>query len=779
MTEIARHTRRRRFAAPVIVVCAVAATVTAAVPAMARPNLVVTALADPAQKVVEGAKLVVRDAVTNRGTVAKRSATRYYLTTNPAASLKERRASTANPREALGDILLSGAREVPALTAAAVSAPPSRPTIVSVPIGTAEGTYRLLACADDRAQVTEAIEFDNCRAAARMVKVVAAPAEAVTTDSFSSVRDRPADAADLSMLGNRRALECAPRPPAKAMTLKQALASARARIVAQAGADAMPALLAAPGSTDPVALEQAAARALVADRPGAALAAMLTAHRIRPREASHLANAGVLATSVGLPAEGLSMIEAAGRLDDPDPPAMGISRHAVSLANRGHALVALGRFAEAEAVAGQALAADPYVTEAARTRALAVMCAGGTAPEALTAALPHLRQSRLRPGQIDPPLDESQGNESGMRDVPLPPSPEQAISLLGIYKDWSDRRFAVEIRVLEGRRRQSLGTSSLRPGETRAEWRRRSKVLLTTGAVPLRPEHRARYFEALRLVGEAQTTNSTFWFTTYRGFMDQATKDCTGRTDFGVCHTARMRAMCVPALPGAHQTWLSQITAAKAAWETHQRALSRNVSAVAANLADPTAHAFGSVVIDEMEHGAVHSLMSAALAWSNQLADSEHRDHCLGAAAPPAADPSSAPPAPGAADSGPCPPTLRSINALVNLGQARLRVNCERVQVEGGVPVVVPWMEAFGEVKYDLRTGSLTLIAGAKAKAGAGPAAASFKSGLYLTVGSGGVQDVGWRVGPSVSVGQGLAEFRVDDQMNLSFIGAPTADGQW
>jgi hypothetical protein len=216
--------------------------------------------------------------------------------------------------------------------------------------------------------------------------------------------------------------------------------------------------------------------------------------------------------------------------------------------------------------------------------------------------------------------------------------------------------------------------------------------------------------------------------------------------------------------------------AAQSAAEAHQRGLSRHVSAVVANLADPDAQAFGGVVIDEAEHGAYYALLAEARAWSAIVA--AHQDECLNGVDPAPVDPSTLPATIEPASAGPCPPTLRAMNAVVDLGAAKLRVNCERIQLEGGVPVA-PWMEAFGEVKYDPRAGNLTLIAGAKAKAGGGPVSAGFKSGLYLTVGAGGVQDVGWRVGPSLSASGGPAEFRVDDQMNLSFIGTMGSDERW
>ncbi len=47
-----------------------------------------------------------------------------------------------------------------------------------------------------------------------------------------------------------------------------------------------------------------------------------------------------------------------------------------------------------------------------------------------------------------------------------------------------------------------------------------------------------------------------------------------------------------------------------------------------------------------------------------------------------------------------------------------------------------------------------------------------FKSGIYMTSdGRGEISDVGWRVGPSVSITEGAAEFQVyEDNVDLSFV---------
>lgn len=122
---------------------------------VARADLVETSVSSPPPVVEPGDSFTVTDTVTNRGLVAApKSRTRYYLAASPTRSPADR--------------LLGGSRQVPGLGAGALS---SGTATVQVPAATPLGTYYLLTCADDTAQVTEGDESNNCTAAAAQVEV--------------------------------------------------------------------------------------------------------------------------------------------------------------------------------------------------------------------------------------------------------------------------------------------------------------------------------------------------------------------------------------------------------------------------------------------------------------------------------------------------------------------------------------------------------------------------------------------------------------------------------
>jgi hypothetical protein len=133
----------------VVLVAALAVLGTLAVDAGAagpRPDLVVTTLVGPPGSVPEGASLEVEYRVKNKGRArARQSTARFYLS-------RDRRRSRDDPRVARRAVKAlkprKGTRKEAELT---------------IPAGTASGTYHLIACADGARRIKEARERNNCR----------------------------------------------------------------------------------------------------------------------------------------------------------------------------------------------------------------------------------------------------------------------------------------------------------------------------------------------------------------------------------------------------------------------------------------------------------------------------------------------------------------------------------------------------------------------------------------------------------------------------------------
>jgi uncharacterized repeat protein (TIGR03803 family) len=120
-----------------------------------RPDLQQVSVSDPPATAIPGSKFIVTDTVRNPSPVSVlASSTRYYV-------------SSDQLRDA-GDVLLTGKRPVPKLLANTSN---TGKLTIMVPSSTPDGSYYLLACADDTVKVIESDETNNCVASGTRVLV--------------------------------------------------------------------------------------------------------------------------------------------------------------------------------------------------------------------------------------------------------------------------------------------------------------------------------------------------------------------------------------------------------------------------------------------------------------------------------------------------------------------------------------------------------------------------------------------------------------------------------
>jgi subtilase family serine protease len=111
------------------------------------PDLIVSVFAAPS-KAYPGSTITVSDTTKNQGAGSSVSTTRFYLSTNATLSS--------------GDIFL-GSRAIPAL---ALQEANSGSTTITLPAGTAAGSYYIIAQADGGNVVAELVENNNTKARA-------------------------------------------------------------------------------------------------------------------------------------------------------------------------------------------------------------------------------------------------------------------------------------------------------------------------------------------------------------------------------------------------------------------------------------------------------------------------------------------------------------------------------------------------------------------------------------------------------------------------------------
>ena len=143
-----------------VLVAVLAATPVAAETAAAhspRPDLVVTKVSNPPATIGTGGTFRLSDRTANRGAgAARRSTTRYFIARSAAGQIGDEKG-----------IVLKGSRTVAALGPGESAVAPREVVVPDVPAG----TYDLVACADARNRVRETNDRNNCRAAARSMKI--------------------------------------------------------------------------------------------------------------------------------------------------------------------------------------------------------------------------------------------------------------------------------------------------------------------------------------------------------------------------------------------------------------------------------------------------------------------------------------------------------------------------------------------------------------------------------------------------------------------------------
>jgi hypothetical protein len=778
---------RSRYRAALVagVVTAVAGSLLALAPGAAeaagRPDLRVTKATVDKTSVVEGAKVTVSHTVQNRGRrKAGASTSRVYLTTDVAGSLAERRTSRTNPRSALTDVRLVGQAAVKDLAPGAKRA--STAIKFTVPAGIPAGDYQVLVCADDLGKVRESEEGNNCLAASTPLEITEAVGEDgdLSVQTFSETTEWPDD--ESSSL-NYLKIFCKSTYPVKQYTLDAALKSARAFLEAKAPGGI--ADLKASGQADtPDAAQKTAAAALAGGSPGLALAALLEAHRLQPSRGTHLVNAAALATSVGLPNEAIAFLDAAiGRQFLRAP--LGIPHEATAAVIRGQALVMTGRPDAAQKLFLGAKQLAPLLSEADAGLATVAACKGQDA-----IAKRYIRRSRVRsdvevpktpptedPVQPVPDIDITRGEAVPLRQLPIPETPSQTAKMREVYKGISDG-FQAEIQANINRANQlEQHLRDTDDARTRAEIDRRDSIFVLLYRSHLDADVEAAQQALFDKIDKLTEIDEEFWGGgtgeveyTYGRLLEDAHNACIG-SNIPNCFEIEINRTCRPALNSAHIRWRTNIIQAQSLANHYFEIWSKLMTGYAANLIDEEAHALALNHIDGLERDVYALLVQQAFFWSHDV--NLARDHCV--------DPVPAevlnPPANEDVESpGACEAGLKALSLKATLGPTSLKVSCERIE-QSFSKEIIPLLHVFVDVKFDFRTGNVSFWAGSKGGGKIGNVVdAGFKSGVYVKINQQGeLVDTGWRVGPSVKVVGGNAEFSAfKDEIDLSFTSSLT-----
>ena len=410
-------------------------------------------------------------------------------------------------------------------------------------------------------------------------------------------------------LMRRNTPRAAPSTPAASspLTLEQALDSAHAWLNTHDAAG-VKAFTLSPDSASAAAASEAAMQASLLGRPDAALAALLRAHDLAPKNADTLANLGGVLGTLGLPQEALAVLQAGLALEPSLSGALGLSSQAVALNNQGYALLQLGRWADADRVLAQAQTLEPALSEASSNRSRALLCQGNiqaaaaafrrgsrrtppastpSNPDTPTATtdLPPPQPGQQPPDQTQRPssftFDLSHGTQTTLPVLRIPSTPGETAALAdsyqALYLDLTNR-------ALKLQQQQQVVEQQLRArGETIPAVDERRDALwwaiLTTDSQPGIAALKTQMEHSRK---EPDRIWTDFWHCEGGCKIDVISRRTKTTEDF--------RALCVPALQAAHNAWRGAMHNAEIDLGAYLKATYAAQTALAANYSDPLWH---------------------------------------------------------------------------------------------------------------------------------------------------------------------------------------------
>lgn len=500
----------------------------------------------------------------------------------------------------------------------------------------------------------------------------------------------------------------------------------------------------------------AAAAASAANAPVGALDALLHAHHLAPRDPMPLINAAPVLTAAKKPNEALALLAAAAKLPAPAHQPWGLPTRALIANNRGYALLALNRWADATTTLEAAKKAAPQLAEAELNLAVADVCANKPAAAARMMFFGVRRDPSVAGDLVE---GESSYPTPTQAHIDITHGAKITLPTYSWPKDMATGNAmaqAVEHDMVAAEQREL----NLINKENQLSAQLGNELQNANAAT----RHRTQNLVAIaRFAGVDPTLSS---LSDAADALDLRLEDLSS--------TRLGQAADCSGGGSTHSMWVGLLNKYDAALRSYIKASYQLETAAGANLRNSTAHQL--VMTNASDWAQSHVVLLLQQANFLTMWD----DQCTPKVGPGDSDPvndptDKRPPSPS------CPTGLQGKGWQLNIGPVQVSVDCETVAAEidtGG------WIGAFGNASHNFRDGSTTIFAGPRAKANPGPWGpnVNFKDGLYMTFDSSGqVQDMGARVetGSEINLGPAGGATFSGDRMDFSIVGAVPSAAQF
>ena len=543
----------------------------------------------------------------------------------------------------------------------------------------------------------------------------------------------------------------------------------------------------------------------IAGSPRLALAGLLVANRLDPKDRMNLVNAAAPLALLGQPDDAIALLDHAAKMHGPLPEVMGVPGKAVLHNNRGYAYAKLKDHSAAIAALRKALSAAPAMAEANTNLGSELACAGQTA-----AALRYIRAGlqRTKVDLVSPapsnvgavadqlpkvPIANQVADLSAGIDGTLPPfvTPTSAAGWAAYQPTVAAMNDATSaaLGAATDQRNAALEQAKKLKGSL-ATFYRSTSITDLVNTSNAEPDILALNNAALDALKAADTVAADHWVTA----VPAKSMECSrSGTDYEAC----FRPWCEQATAAATGSFNGAFAGAERAVREYWRVAGKRETGLAANLTDQEWHDVAMGDIRTHAAAEMGALISTMQGWVGPLKFFEKL--CTPQPEPP--------PAPGEmspkVDSpGACPPALAAFTGSfknevqippgagsekASKVDVTVKVSCSKAEVELSAKVkgTADLISVFGKGEQDFKKDTTTVVVGAK---GSVLGLATGQSGFYVTAGRNGIEDFGWRVGAGGSADPfgGLSSTTVGVKVwggteNISFVGAvdyiPTAFG--
>lgn len=551
-----------------------------------------------------------------------------------------------------------------------------------------------------------------------------------------------------------------------------------------------------------------AAAALVAHRELAALAGLLRAHELQPKNAMHLVNLAGLTARFGLPRHALALLDAAEKLKSPAALPAVVNARAIILTTRGHALVQLRRFAEAETALRAAIKLEPGLSEAKVNLAHALFQQDDATKKSEAVQLMRFARQRVA---VAPPIPPSAPAPGAPAELPAPPArpsapsetPDAATPHVAVR---AARPWARDVFDLSHGKAGSLPTIKIprTVADAHALWPKVRKLQLETiaemGAIGVRmnalsDEMRKRERDGLMSKLSARRARDVFWYLSngdrepeLRGLAQEhwdamqdrgngtfggqfenpwASKELQDEMDVIRARDQPYSETCrqlYEATETYHASWLGPMHDIETDVNRHARKSYHYMTAIAAHLSDRVNREYARLLIRQR----MLSYFSDVLFPLEVVCRYDYQNvQAWGAIKGPGkaeeVTPGSYPDADG------CPDEFKGdYSAGASLKLFSVSINCEKVGFELSTGT---WIKAFLAVDQmvDGSGAFFVGVAGDSGAMGSSGVSAVLKGGIYLCIDAdGNVSDFGIKSSDTSNIGVSVAGFGVSYSREIS-----------